>query len=598
MATPSRRPDLHGHPLTVRRASRAVALGILLSLLAAGSGPSPASAAGPAVWVGLAVDLAAARGYVMGSDRVHHILLDNAAGNGTLYATDAGGAWHVDQLNGLPGDIALDPTDQSPVIITRTATIDPLTPVTVYTRVDGAWSAEPLQGTFAGQKVPQIAVESDGDIDIAWDQGFRHKGSTGWEDIQLLPDAWFPYIGDYGGMDLVVDHNDTPHVLVSGRYSAPIAAPCDDPDVRICLLDFAADGTGGWTAEPIAKTIGLIRASVAKDGDILGTVFNAGSLASFRGGGSTWTVESVASTGAIEASIDDSPTGPVIFYSLPTGGFRRADHGLAGWQSGPFGATNGNWIAGVIDDSDGGAHVVDTHQTYHPTGWTHGTYLSAPDQQAPSVSAPIARPRAGSVIGTSIPTTISWSASDALSGLDHYLIQQRTGTGAWSTVSSTLTSRSVVRNLVSGTFYQFRVRGWDKAGNATPIVYGAAFRVLRYEGTSTIVKPSGTWRTQTTTTASGGSTRYATTKGASVSMTVTATGFAWVAPKGPTRGSARVYIDGSWITDVSLYRSTTLNKAIVYSIRWPSSGVHTVKLVVLGTAGHPRVDLDAFILTR
>jgi len=98
--------------------------------------------------------------------------------------------------------------------------------------------------------------------------------------------------------------------------------------------------------------------------------------------------------------------------------------------------------------------------------------------------------------------------------------------------------------------------------------------------------------------ASGGSTRYATTKNASVSMTVTGSGFAWIAPKGKTSGSARVYIDGAWITDVSLYRSTTLSKTIVYSVRWATSGTHTIKVVVLGTAGHSRVDLDAFIVTR
>lgn len=582
-----------------RRLGRLAMTGVVVSLLATAAGVPVATAAVPTAWTAVAVESANARGFVMGDDGTHHILLESSAGNSTVYATDAGGSWHVDQLAGLPGDIAIGP--DGPVIVTRTANIDPNTPVTVYTRVDGAWVAEPLQGPFAGQKRPQIAVESDGDIDIAWDRAFRHKGPTGWGAIELLPDTIFPYIGDFGGMDLVVGTTgadlDVPHVLVSGQYPAPIAAPCDTPDVRVCLVDYAADGAGGWTATPIAETIGLIHGSVADDGDILGTVFNAGRLDSFRGNGSAWAVETVAAVGVIEASIDDGPAGPVVFYALGSGGMKRADHDVNGWHSAPFGPTTGGSISGVID-AGGSAHVVYTHETYHPGGYTYATYLAAPDVQAPNLSAPIVRPRAGSVIGTSIPTTVSWGAVDALSGLDHYLLQQKTGSGAWTTVSSTLTARSATRNLFASTTYQFRVRGWDKAGNGSPIVYGTPFRLLRYEGTSSLVKPYGTWKTSSTSAASGGSTRYATTKNASVSMTVYGSGFAWVAPKGRTSGSARIYIDGVWITDVSLYRSTTLNKAIVYSIRWSAPGTHTVKLVVLGTSGHSRVDLDAFIVTR
>jgi len=593
--------------MTSRRLGRLALTSALVGLFTMASSASLASAAGPVAtaalptsWTGVAVDLAMARGFVMGKDGTHHILLDNAAQNGSMYATDAGGSWHVDQLPGLVGDIALDYSvdpNGSPVIVTRTANADPLTPVTVYTRAAGAWVADPISG-LSGQKRPQVAVESDGDIDVAWDQSFRHKGAAGWDAVELLPDTIFPYVGDYGGMDLVVDHDDTPHVLVSGSYSTAIAAPCDDPDVRVCLVDYAADGAGGWTAHLVAKTEGLIRATVATNGDIMGTIFGNGPLAWFRGSGSTWTYQAVAGVGSGEASIDDGPSGPVIFYTPVTGGFQRADHGVSGWTSVPFGPTTGNWIGGIIDDTDGSAHVVYTHETYHPDGYTIATYLAAPDKRAPTVSAPIARPHTGSVMGTTVPTTVSWSASDALSGLDHYLVQQKTGSGAWATVSSTVTARSITRNLVASTIYQFRIRGWDKAGNATPIAYGTAFRLLRYEGSSTLVKPTGTWKTLTTSVASGGSTRYATTKNASVSMTVTGSGFAWIAPKGKTSGSARVYIDGAWITDVSLYRSTTLSKTIVYSVRWATSGTHTIKVVVLGTAGHSRVDLDAFIVTR
>jgi hypothetical protein len=36
----------------------------------------------------------------------------------------------------------------------------------------------------------------------------------------------------------------------------------------------------------------------------------------------------------------------------------------------------------------------------------------------------------------------------------------------------------------------------------------------------------------------------------------------------------------------------------VYQFNWSSAGTHKVKIVVSGTSGHPRVDLDAFVVLR
>jgi hypothetical protein len=38
-----------------------------------------------------------------------------------------------------------------------------------------------------------------------------------------------------------------------------------------------------------------------------------------------------------------------------------------------------------------------------------------------------------------------------------------------------------------------------------------------------------------------------------------------------------------------------LMKSIVFVANWAVSGTHTLKIVVKGTSGHPRVDVDAFI---
>src|SRR5207245_6854556 len=105
---------------------------------------------------------------------------------------------------------------------------------------------------------------------------------------------------------------------------------------------------------------------------------------------------------------------------------------------------------------------------------------------------------------------------------------------------------------------------------------------------------SGTWFTTTTAAASGGTLHSTYAAGASVSQTFTGSGIAWVAYRGPTRGKARVYIDGVLITTVDLYASTGRGKVVVFDRSWATSATHTIRVVGLGTAGRSRIDLDGF----
>ena len=71
-----------------------------------------------------------------------------------------------------------------------------------------------------------------------------------------------------------------------------------------------------------------------------------------------------------------------------------------------------------------------------------------------------------------------------------------------------------------------------------------------------------------------------------------------IAPRGPTRGSFSVYLDGAYVQTVSLRSSSTSSRIVVFAAAWSANAAHTLKVVVAGTAGHPRVDLDAFAVVR
>ena len=68
--------------------------------------------------------------------------------------------------------------------------------------------------------------------------------------------------------------------------------------------------------------------------------------------------------------------------------------------------------------------------------------------------------------------------------------------------------------------------------------------------------------------------------------------------KAATRGSFKVYVDGVYKATISTHSTTTKYRQLVYQFSWSSPGTHKVKIVVSGTAHHPRVDLDAFVVLR
>ena len=110
------------------------------------------------------------------------------------------------------------------------------------------------------------------------------------------------------------------------------------------------------------------------------------------------------------------------------------------------------------------------------------------------------------------------------------------------------------------------------------------------------------WSVASCTCFPGGTSHRTSTKNASVSFQtakpIDASGvtLALIMPKGPTRGSASLYIDGVLRATINTYHpGTNINGTIVYQTVLPGTASHAVKIVNLATPGHPRIDLDATI---
>jgi len=50
------------------------------------------------------------------------------------------------------------------------------------------------------------------------------------------------------------------------------------------------------------------------------------------------------------------------------------------------------------------------------------------------------------------------------------------------------------------------------------------------------------------------------------------------------------------VTTIDLRRSSAQHRVLVFTRAWATSGKHIMGIRVVGTAGRPRVDVDAFII--
>jgi hypothetical protein len=157
-----------------------------------------------------------------------------------------------------------------------------------------------------------------------------------------------------------------------------------------------------------------------------------------------------------------------------------------------------------------------------------------------------------------------------------------------------MSSASLDRRLAPGHTYGVRVRAEDRAGNVGSWAAGPTFRLSSAQQSSTKVHYSGTWRSASAASHWGGSDRYSVRAGAKATFTFTGRAFAWVASTGPSRGSAKVYVNGVHVKTLSLSASKGTSRRVVFAQSWSTSAKRTVVVRVVGTSGHPRVDIDGF----
>ena len=250
----------------------------------------------------------------------------------------------------------------------------------------------------------------------------------------------------------------------------------------------------------------------------------------------------------------------------------------------PSGTAHGSYTVNVGADEHGNRHTATA------------TFVVQGD--APTAQPPVTVPRTKATISSTIlPAQISWAAAtDTSTAIAAYELQTSLDSGAWSaSIATAGTVRTAYATQTLGHAYQYRVRAKDSAGNWSAWAVGPTLTSSLIQDRSSAISYRGTWTKSVYSLASGGSTTYARTIGARARITFSGRAVAIVAPVGPTRGTASVYVDGVYKRTLSFRAATGKSRMVMYSLSFASLGTHSIELRLTSTK---RVDLDAFVILR
>jgi hypothetical protein len=203
--------------------------------------------------------------------------------------------------------------------------------------------------------------------------------------------------------------------------------------------------------------------------------------------------------------------------------------------------------------------------------------------------------KVGSKPNTSgLPVKISWAATDNLSGIASYQLWQSTDGAAFVEIVSGSTTPNASVRLQSGHSYQFAVGAFDNAGNFGGFDFTNVFKATLAQENGVGVSYSAGWSRVALAGSSGGSVDKATLANKTATFQFKGTTVTWIATLGSAYGDATVSIDGGPPKTVHTHAASTTTKDLVYAKSGLAAGPHTLKITVSGTAGHPRIDVDAF----
>lgn len=487
-------------------------------------------------------------------------------------------------------------------------------PVSLY---DDATLAEPSGAALpsgAAVRVTDLVPSGDGVSDPALEVETLAGSSGGWVDgAGLIPrDSAGPGLWSMDGPDTISPNFDgyLDRLNLWARFSESVSWSVKLKDGGGAVVR-SQDGTGhqagiSWDA--------LLGGDPAPDGDYtwhLKANDAWGNPTLDEDGGFTIANEAVPGTAVLSlepeaASTRASSTTFTLTFAGPVTGLTKADFTRTGTASCQLGKPAGGPVVYTITLSEcttgtatltlASGSVADEAAQLGPAGAIASKITI--DRSDPSTSTPRPTLRKAIQIGgganAPLPMTLSWTGSDTGSGVASYDVRQSQDGGAWDRIADATTATSLQTTVTPGHTYRFMVRARDKAGNVGSWSGGWAWKPRLVQESHGDLTYTGEWSTDAAAGASADATRMSTQASASVKYTFSGRAVAWVTRLAPSSGEVAVYIDGDLVATIDTHADAQSERFVAFTTGWSSYGKHTIKLVVVGTADRPRVDLDAF----
>ena len=499
---------------------------------------------------------------------------------------------------------------------------------------------------LSGQKLmapaPTQGAFSSSDLGAAW-SGMPLPGAIQAMSIDPTASLYDYAAGEDGAIYRSVDGGLSWIRALAGTGNQVVQAFAVDPAhpaVVYAAAQATFPGSGGGVLRSLNRGITWRRLpspesdqvlDVAVDGEHGGTVYaaTATGVDASTDGGVEWRVGSGLPAHPVIAVAADPLRAGAAYAAERTGVYETTDSG-ATWHA--LAPLQGNLIAVAVDPADGtvyaaGRGAVPLIWASHDRGqsWSRidtglpaqalpeglsvaadGTLVVGTDAGvytlAPAVRHALlaARPRPGFLPGTQVgfdtaPVQLLWVGDPAppecafqlnrLAGGERTPVELRTDRAQSATISA-----------LAGVRQQYLVRAAACDGPFGAWAWGPAFALGIVPDSSPRLEAGHNWLQAPLPGAQGGTVRFAVARGSTMSFTFTGRAVAWVAPRRPIDGDAAVSLDGHRIAVVNLHAASLELRRVVWAARFQQSGTHRVTITVVGTPGHPRVDVDSFLV--
>jgi hypothetical protein len=221
-------------------------------------------------------------------------------------------------------------------------------------------------------------------------------------------------------------------------------------------------------------------------------------------------------------------------------------------------------------------------------------------------SATVSGPNLASQVSATGPFTVSWGGTGSVKYDVQYGVRAKVGTSwvvQWKPWLTGTTAHSAVFGagnsplaLYKGQTYHFQVKAYDSLGN--PSLTAGRSTQVPLDDTYFGIGYGGSWARGYSSTRWGGSTRYSGTAGSYATTRSDTSSFTVVGDRCAACGQFRVYVDGALKATVDTRASTTQVRQALWTSNLGAIATHTIKVVVVGTTGRPKVVLDGIGVLR